>query len=327
MLTTSYPRGPADPAGRFVADAVAHARSRGVDVEVVSPALVRHFGLAYGHGMVGNLRARPWLALLLPVFLWRLRRAAARIDADVVHAHWLLAGAVASTLRRPYVVQVWGTDIELARRVPWLARPVLRRAAVVVAASNALADAARQLGAAAVEIVPTGVTIPPNVPNPSEPPHVLYAGRLSAEKGIAEFVAATDALPRVIVGVGPIAVPEGLGVVAPAEIGDYYARAAVVAVPSRREGYGMTAREAMAHGRAVVATAVGGLLDAVDDDETGLLVPPRDVPALRAALERLLGDVELRRRLGAAARAKAQREWAWDHATDALLAVYARAVG
>ena len=64
----------------------------------------------------------------------------------------------------------------------------------------------------------------------------------------------------------------------------------------------MVAREAMAHGRPVVATAVGGLVDAVEDGVTGLLVPPRDAAALRAALERLLGDPELRRSLGAAAR-------------------------
>ena len=88
--------------------------------------------------------------------------------------------------------------------------------------------------------------------------------------------------------------PQAVGFVAPGEVGAYYERAAVVVVPSRREGYGMVAREAMAHGRPVVATAVGGLVDAVEDGVTGLLVPPRDAAALRAALERLLGDPELR---------------------------------
>jgi glycosyltransferase involved in cell wall biosynthesis len=75
----------------------------------------------------------------------------------------------------------------------------------------------------------------------------------------------------------------------------------------------------MAWGRPVVASAVGGLTDAVEDDVTGLLVPPRDVAALRAALERLLGDAALRTRLGAAAREKAP---SFDAETDALLAVY-----
>ena len=99
VLTTSYPRGPDDVAGRFIADAVEHVRARGVEVEVVSPASFRHFGLAYGHGIMGNIRARPWLFLLVPAFLWSFRRAAASRECDLVHAHWLAAGAVAATLR------------------------------------------------------------------------------------------------------------------------------------------------------------------------------------------------------------------------------------
>ena len=59
-------------------------------------------------------------------------------------------------------------------------------------------------------------------------------------------------------------------------------------VPSRREGYGVVAREAMAYGRPVVATAVGGLVDAIEDGVTGVLVAARDVAALRAAIEDLL---------------------------------------
>jgi glycosyltransferase involved in cell wall biosynthesis len=324
VLTTSYPRDAADSAGRFVFDAVEHVRTRGVDIDVVSPISFRHFGLAYGHGIVGNIRARPWLALLVPVFLWNFRRAAATREADLVHAHWLAAGAVAMTLRKPYVVQVWGTDVELARRVSWLARPVLRRARLVVAASQSLAEAARELGARDVRVVPSGVAIPESVGPPEEPPHVLYVGRLSAEKGVLELVEAARGLPLRVVGDGPLRaqVPDAVGFVPPGELGPWYERAAIVAVPSRREGYGVVAREAMAWGRPVVATAVGGLLDAVVDGETGLLVPPRNVAALRAALERLLRDAELRARLGAAAREKAQRELSFDAAADALLHVY-----
>jgi glycosyltransferase involved in cell wall biosynthesis len=326
VLTTSYPRDADDPAGRFVADAVDGVRGLGVEVEVVSPASFRHFGIAYGHGIVGNLRARPWLVSCVPLFLWSFRRAAARAarNADLVHAHWLAAGAVALTLRKPYVVQVWGTDVELARRVPWLVRPVLRRARLVVAASHSLAAAARGLGARDVRVVPSGVAIPDSVAAPEEPPHVLYVGRLSAEKGVLELVEAARGLPLKVVGDGPLRaqVPDAVGFVPPGELGTWYERAAIVVAPSRREGYGVVVREAMAWGRPVVATAVGGLVDAVDDGATGLLVPAGDGAALREALERLLGDAELRARLGAAARVKAQRELSFDAAANALLRVY-----
>ena len=74
----------------------------------------------------------------------------------------------------------------------------------------------------------------------------------------------------------------------------------VFCMPSRREGLGIAALEAMAAGRAVVASRVGGLGQAVVDGRTGLLVPPGDARALAAALERLLGDASLRAGLAAA---------------------------
>ena len=137
VLTTSYPAAPGDVAGRFVADAVERLRERGLEVDVVSPADFRHFGLAYGAGIVGNLRRRPARAApaALPGLVRRAARRAAR-GADVVHAHWLPSAAVGAADRKPVVAQVWGTDVELARRVPWLARPVLRRARLVVAPST-----------------------------------------------------------------------------------------------------------------------------------------------------------------------------------------------
>ncbi len=121
------------------------------------------------------------------------------------------------------------------------------------------------------------VAIPDEVGEPVDPPHVLFVGRLSPEKGILDFLEATEGMPRVIVGDGPLRdrVPETVGFVPPSEVGPYYERAAVVCVPSRREGYGLAAREAMAYGRPVVATAVGGLVDAIEDGETGLLVAAR----------------------------------------------------
>ncbi|HEY7019240.1 MAG TPA: hypothetical protein VH297_12290, partial [Gaiellaceae bacterium] len=91
VLTTSYPRHPGDPAGNFVGDAVAKVRERGIEVDVVSPASFRHFGIAYGSGVLGNLRRHPWRGLLLPAMLGSFARAARKAsrDADLVHAHWL----------------------------------------------------------------------------------------------------------------------------------------------------------------------------------------------------------------------------------------------
>lgn len=326
VLTTSYPRGADDVAGSFVRDAVESLRAAGVEVTVLSPAGFRHFGLAYGHGIAGNVRARPWKAALVPLFLLSYAVAARRAarEADLVHAHWLPSALAALATRKPFVVQLWGTDVELARRVPWAARWLVRRACLVIAPSEALAAAARELGAREVRIVPSGVAIPARVGEPADPPHVLFVGRLSEEKGVPELVEATEGLPRVIVGDGPLShlVPDGVGVVSPRELGPYYERAAVVVCPSRREGFGVAAREAMAYGRPVVASAVGGLPDAVEDGVTGLLVPPRDPGALRVAVERLLGDAALRRELGAAARRRARERFSWSASAQAATDAY-----
>ena len=327
VVTTSYPRDESDYAGRFIADAVERLRARGIEIAVVSPRDFRHFGAAYGSGVVQNLRRRPWAAPLFLASMARALRRAAR-DADLVHAHWLPNAAVAALAGKPFVVTLHGTDVALARRAPWAARPVLRHARGVIAVSRALADEARRLGAGEPHVIPNGVELPPDLGEEADPPEVLFAGRLSPEKGIEDLLAVADGLRLVVAGDGPLRerVPGALGFVSRPELGRLYARAAAVACPSRREGFGVVCAEAMAHGRPVVASAVGGLLDLVVHEETGLLVPPRDPPALRAALERLLADRPLREQLGAAARKRVAELCSWDAVTDATIRVYERAL-
>ena len=329
VLTTSYPRSADDVAGAFVRDAVDHLRAAGEEVDVVSPASFRHFGIAYGHGIPGNLRRRPWLVLVLPLFLVSFARAARKeaLDVDLVHAHWLPSALPALATRKPFVVQLWGSDAELARRAPWAFRWLVRRARSVLAASTDLAQLGRELGASSF-VVAQGVEIPEQVAEPEEPPHVLYVGRLSEEKGVRELAEATRGIPRVVVGDGPLRhlFPDAVGFVPRAELRSYFERAAVVACPSRREGYGVVAREALAYGRPVVATSVGGLLDAVDDGVNGLCIPSQAPAELRAAIERLLADGELRRRLGAAGRERARSQWSWDAAVASLVGAYREAL-
>ncbi len=83
----------------------------------------------------------------------------------------------------------------------------------------------------------------------------------------------------------------------------------VFVLPSRLEGLGVAALEAMARSRPVIASAVGGLAETVVADQTGVLVPPDDAPALTAALERLLADRALAQRLGAAGAARVAQQF------------------
>ena len=246
-----------------------------------------------------------------------LRRAAR--SAELVHAHWLAGAFVASASGRPFVVTLHRTgasgvldEEHLPRAFVPLVRPVLGRARSVLCVSSVLAAAARRLGARDVRLVPNGLDLPAEIGQESDPPEVLFAGRLVPEKGIEDRRGGRRA-PARRRGGRPAARPGARRTRLCAARGapGLYARAAVVVCPSRSEGFGLVCAEAMAHGRAVVATRVGGL-DLVRDGETGLLVEPGDRAALRAAIDRLLADPALRRRLGEAARNHVAYYCGWD---------------
>ena len=103
---------------------------------------------------------------------------------------------------------------------------------------------------------------------------------------------------------------------------DFYAAADVFALPSSSEAQGIVALEAMACGLPVVATAVGGLLETIDDGRTGHLVPSGDVAALAKGILALLENEPNRRAIAAAARQAVERDFSWAQAIDATIEVY-----
>lgn len=114
------------------------------------------------------------------------------------------------------------------------------------------------------------------------------------------------------------------GRISAADVAGLYRDAAVVAVPSRYEGFGLPATEAMAYGAPLVAAASTALPEVVGD--AGVLLAPDDVRAWADALIHLLGRPEERARLAAAGRARAQR-YTWSANATALAEVYHRALG
>jgi glycosyltransferase involved in cell wall biosynthesis len=178
---------------------------------------------------------------------------------------------------------------------------------------------------------------------------LLAVGRLVEKKGfgvLVEALALGGAGWRLrIVGDGPLrpqledaiarrGLQQHIALVGPLthrELPAAYAAAHAVAVPSVEDGTGdrdglpNVVIEAMASGRAVVASAVGAIGTGVEDGATGVLVPPGDAAALAAALDRLAASPALRARLGGAARASAERQFELDRCTGRFLDVLKRA--
>lgn len=112
-----------------------------------------------------------------------------------------------------------------------------------------------------------------------------------------------------------------------AELVDLVRSAEVACVPSLYEGFSLPAAEAMATGTPLVATTGGAIPEVAGaDGETCLAVPPGDSGALAAALTRLLGDAPLRRRLGAAGRARVLERFTWARAAEGTVAHYRAAI-
>ncbi len=110
------------------------------------------------------------------------------------------------------------------------------------------------------------------------------------------------------------------------DVGDLLEACDVFVLPSRREGLGIAALEAMAAGRPVVATRVGGLAEAVIHEETGLLVPPEDPAALAESLARSIGDLALRERLGAAGPERVTKTYSPHAMVDAYERLYSELI-
>jgi len=218
------------------------------------------------------------------------------------------------------------------------------RARVVLANSAGVAERCRGLGAREVRVVHLGTDVPPEpAPAPREPA-IATVGHLIARKRHADVLRALwvlrDRHPQVryrIIGDGPerpalerLAAELGLGdrveLCGQLPLEQALARARqghVFVMPSIDEAFGVAYVEAMAAGMpAVGAAGEPGPAEIRSAGEGMLLVPPADVEALAARLDQLLGDADLRERIGAQARETVRRAFTWEACGRATVAAY-----
>jgi len=296
-------------------------------------------------------------------FLLALARFLAARRVDVVHLHMSTRGSVvrkclliwvAVALRRPVIVHMHGADFfpffEALR--PLWQRQIglaLRRARHVVVLGEGwrrfLIERAG-LPEHRVSVVRNGVPAPATRPRVQEnPTHILFLGRLGARKGVPELLAAlgSQAMQTLpwratlagdgdVPGFSAMAARAGLGEriafpgwVDSARAAALMASADLLVLPSHHEALPMAVVEALAAAVPVLTTPVGVIGELLTDGQTALLVAPGDVPALTAALVRLVGDPSLRARLGQAGHAVFRAELDVAVTARQMFALYADA--
>ncbi|HSB38404.1 MAG TPA: glycosyltransferase family 4 protein [Gaiellaceae bacterium] len=294
----------------------------------------------------------PWRDALALAELVRLCR---RVRPDIVHAHsskmgvlGRLAARLARVPVRVFTAHGWsfvaytGLAGRLYLLVERLMRPLTSAVVCVSEASRAQGLVARACNPARTVVIHNAVDVRSfgSRAEANGPVRVVSVGRFAYPK---DFSTLLEALERIgsdcraaLVGEGPGLQEVTSGIVARGlsgrvellgargDVAGVLAASDIFVLSSRSEGLPVSILEAMAAGLPVVATDVGGVTEAVVDGETGLVVPPADPEALAAALERLVVDGGLRRRLGAAGRARALRLFDVQRFRAAHLELYRR---
>lgn len=295
-----------------------------------------------------NLQTPVWGRVVLEALYRRLR--AARPDLIHIQSRGVLPqGAwLARRLRCPFVLTVH--DYLQPRERLVVDRALCRK--IIAVSESVKADLVGRTGIPEelVTVIPSGVDCtlaeePRPVLPPGRVPVVGTAGPLEAVKGFPFFLGAAARVLAtgrdvefVIAGAGPeegnlrrlareLQIVEHVTFVSNLlDFGESIAAMDIFCLPSLQQGIGTIMLEAMAHGRPVIATRVGGVYRVIRDGETGLLVPPSDSVQLADRLIELLDDPERARAIGAAAQAEVRSEYSVAQTVQRTTEIYRAAL-
>jgi starch synthase len=259
---------------------------------------------------------------------------------------------------RPWKAEQLGGGYALSS---WCEKVGLEGADKIIAVSQGMAADVREaypsVDASRLEVIYNGINPDAYRPDPAtdvvdslgiDPsrPYIAFVGRVTRQKGLPVLLEAAASLrpeAQLVLLAGAADTPElgaevdrlitGLraqrsGVIVVDEmlprpsVAQVLSHARAFVCPSVYEPLGIVNLEAMACETAVVASAVGGIPEVVDDGRTGLLVPPSDPAALAAAINRLLDDPGLARQMGIAGRERAVADFSWRAIAEQTVALY-----
>jgi len=315
--------------------------------------------LAYVGTMAEQVRtswfARLALASLLGTALWNTVRERRRLRPALLHAHWwfpsgVVGAAITHVTGVPLITTMHGSDVRLARGMSGARSAlgwVMRRSRATTTVSRWLADETHALAPEQSVPLVSPMPVATELFSPGDsrrPDRLLFVGRLNAQKGIGlllhALAASRSRATLDVVGDGPdtgelrvlagsLGVADRVvwhGVLPQHRLPPLYRRASSVVVPSRDEGLGLVAVEALLCETAVIAFDSGGLRDVVQDGVTGLLVKQFTAEALAHAIDELLSTPDRALEMGKAGRRAALSVFSPDAVARRYAAIYRNAI-
>jgi glycosyltransferase involved in cell wall biosynthesis len=305
------------------------------------------------------------LVAALYIFLgsWQLFWVCYQEKPDLLHVHWpfphgLMAFPASKLLNIPMIFSFYGAELSLIRKFPFvksILRWLMPKSLGITAISSYTKDLAQKIYNCSITVIPYGLTIeakPSKVRLPEELPKILCVGNMFERKGMKYLL---EAMPLVlakqpaqlrIVGKGEqeqalkaqckaLELDDNvkfLGFVSNETLAQEYASCDFFVLPSivdsqgDTEGQGVPVIEALAHSKPVVGSAVGGIVDAIQSGETGLLVPEKDPQALAEAILTLLSNPEEAKEMGNRGLKDVQKRYSWSYLSKLWLNVFVKAL-
>lgn len=288
-----------------------------------------------------------------------LKQAYNEFRPDIVHAHYASSyGLLGSFLKhKPYFISIWGTDVFVFPKKSILNKVVLKRnlrkATDLCSTSYDMAREASKYTDKKFSVIPFGVDLnvfKPNFKEANSSVHLAIVKTLLPVYGIQYLLPAFRQLidrnenrdfKLSVVGEGDqknelLQLVNELkleghvsfrGFIPNNELPEFYKDVDVAVIPSLRESFGVSAVEALACQKAVIASKVGGLPEIVKDQETGLLVEPAKVDELYNAMQLLTDDADLRKNLAARGRMLVEQEFDWKKNVAEMIGLYSASLG
>ncbi len=323
--------------------------------------------LTHDEGAPSKIARNPFLQLLaIPYVIsgaLKTLRLCLKLKPDIIHVHWPFPHAVMALFARFFrrrtkiVLTFYSAELLLAKKKKWI-RPILKsfikRADAVIAISAFAKDTVKGIYDREIEILPYGTTLrnaSGMTTASSEKFRILFVGRHIERKGIEYLIKAAATLdPNVyqvrIVGQGDLTeklkeqaakeAPEQvvfLGKISNEDLEKEYQNAGCFILPAivdsrgDTEGLGVVMIEAAVYGVPVIASAVGGIVDVIINEKTGLLVKEKSPQELADAIKRLHDDPDLSKRLTDNCRTHVNDFFSWDRITEKQLAIYKKVIG